>query len=133
MNNISKNKLQCPRCGNEKYLLTQKGAFGATICTACQYKGSTDDFVKIEQHTLNEQFVQTNKRYLTANGEIVKVLYKELAVNWFKCSNGVQVNEKGHDIRDNASNDLIAEIPNELQYEIIKLINKYYTTTRQKD
>lgn len=72
--------------------------------------------------------LKTGSLYLTANGLIIKIVAKEIsAVDYIYIgSNALEYNYKGHDIRDNHHNDLIAEIPEDLHKELIQVVKDYY-------
>lgn len=72
--------------------------------------------------------VKPSSLYLTANGLIIKIVAKEIsAVDYIYIgTNTIEYNFKGHDVRDNHHNDLIAEIPEDLHKELIQVVKDYY-------
>lgn len=70
--------------------------------------------------------IEVGKHYLNASGEIVKIIDKES--NYYKDSNSrFYYNNGFYDYHIETKQDLIAEIPKVLHYEILRLINNYYT------
>lgn len=74
--------------------------------------------------------LEGDKIYLTSLGEITKILHK--TGNLYKCSNGTEYNISGHDVRDDSSKDIIAEVPKELHFEMLRVINEYHTNKEFK-
>jgi hypothetical protein len=75
------------------------------------------------------QMIQTKEdtMYLTASGDITRITSYDKEDCFFNSTSGTEYNSYGHDIRDNASDDLIAEIPESLHFELIRVINEYHT------
>lgn len=94
--------------------------FGWSYCPRCRYTSDTTEF------TNKKLEINIFKRYLTANGNIIEIISHNTSKNIFIGSNAEEYNKNGHDIRDNHHNDLIAEIPESLHFEILKLITEYY-------
>lgn len=120
--------LKCPHCGNMTNILTERRPNGDSQCTSCRYKSSTSDFINPNKGYMI-QMIQTkqNTVYLTASGDITKVTSYDKGYYFFNSTSGTEYNSYGHDIRDNAENDLIAEIPESLHRELIRVINEYHT------
>lgn len=116
---------KCPHCGETKNILTEKSPFGDSQCVSCRFKAKTSLFAvpKKEKQTLEVKF---GKVYLTSDGCTTKIVSRLVAKDLYIGSNDVEYNSKGHDIRDNKDNDLIAEIPESLHYEVLRVINEYY-------
>lgn len=118
--------LKCPACGNTEGIVTELKCFGWSNCPRCRYRADTTEFKikKLETKVMN--------KYLTADGHVITILSHDKIDNTFTASNSEEYNHKGHDIRDNHYNDLIAEIPDSLHFEILKLIKEYYEGYNEK-
>ena len=69
--------------------------------------------------------------YLNVNGEIVKI--SKRSDGFFEDENGYTYNENGLFLGCSTSNyDLIAYIPKELHYNILKTINEYHKNESYK-
>ena len=118
---------KCPQCGETKNILTEKRPFGNSQCVSCRFKAKTSLFAvpkKEDKQTLELKFGSV---YLTSDGRLTKIVARSVAKKIYVGSNDVEYNSKGHDIRDNKDNDLIAEIPESLHFELLRVINEYYT------
>lgn len=119
-------KLKCPHCGNTTNILTEKRPYGDSQCTSCKYKAKTSDFANFKNYIEQKIQTQENTMYLTASGNIIKITNYDKEDCIFNSSVNIEYNSYGHDIRDNSSNDLIAEIPKDLHLELIRVIDAYY-------
>lgn len=118
---------KCPKCGETKNILTEKRPFGDSRCRSCGFKAKTLLFAvpkKEDKQTLEVKF---GRVYLTSDGCLIKIVSRLDTKDLYIGSNRVEYNSKGHDIRDNKDNDLIAEIPESLHFELLRVINEYYT------
>lgn len=117
---------KCPKCGETKNILTEKRPFGDSQCSSCRFKAKTTLFA-VKKEDKSKLELKSGSVYLTSNGCITKIVSRLVSKDLYIGSNAVEYNSKGHDIRDNKDNDLIAEIPESLHYEVLRVINEYYT------
>lgn len=74
--------------------------------------------------------ISTGKMYINQSGLIVKVIDYDEYSKWFYDNFDNKYNVYGHTILDNEKYDLIAEIEPELHYEILRVINEYYSNPK---
>ena len=119
---------ECPKCFNTVGIFTEKRPNGNSTCSKCNYTDKTELFVTEKKYIPEKVLLVSGKYYITADGLIVKIIAHIGAgeKTTFIGSNNVEYNYIGHDIRDNVDNDLIAEINEELHFELIRVINEYY-------
>ena len=117
---------KCPKCGGTTNILIEKRPNGDSQCVSCGFKEKSSLFEV--KYIPEKVLVLSGKYYITADGLIVKITahYGAGDKTIFVGSNKAEYNYIGHDIRDNKDNDLIAEINEQLHFEILRIVNEYH-------